>query len=99
MEAHQRKFNFFYSHFRLNSTNYIDVGDQKFISRISEGFVVGNTDAIAEGLDCGRPPYSDAAAAAASCSVSSAMFVVEEAVDCVVSRCTPSRLLNSQPLK
>lgn len=34
-----------------------------------------------------------------SCSVSSAIFVVEEAVDCVVSLCTPNRLLKSQPLE
>lgn len=84
----------------------MDVGDQKFISRISEGFAALNTEVIGEGrsaccdCDCGPKPTPLAVAySIVSCSVSSAMLVVDEAVDCVVSLCTPKRLLNSHPLK
>lgn len=79
---------------------YIEVGVQKFISRISEGFAARNTEVIGDGW-C----WANAAAASlarcreASCSVSSTIFVVEEVVDCVASLCAPKRLLRSQPLK
>lgn len=46
---------------------------------------------------CPKPPLD--AYSMVSCSVSSAIFVVDEAVDCVVSLCTPNRLLKSQPLQ
>lgn len=84
---------------------YMEVGDQKFISRISDGLVARNTEVMGDGRSaavgvCWPPNATPLASySIVSCSVSSAMLVVDEAVDCIDSLWMPSKLLSSQPLK
>lgn len=72
-----------------HKNNYIDVGDQKFISLSSDGFAFSTVCGVAVLL---------AAFISMASSDSSLMFETTDVVELVTSRCRPNRLDKNHPV-